>query len=86
MQSSYNVIKNHYVVTEGKKEICTKAPLVIDDFEAEEEEKIENTGEALVSFENIARDIVENAHIESNKIIVEATERAKEIRKVWKRQ
>ncbi|ARC85304.1 putative flagellar assembly protein FliH [Clostridium argentinense CDC 2741] len=83
MQSSYNVIKNHYVVTEGKKEICTKAPLVIDDFEAEQEEKIENTientKEALVSFKNIARDIVENAHIESNKIIVEATERAKEI-------
>lgn len=83
MQSSYNVIKNHYVVTEGKKEICTKAPLVIDDFEAEQEGKIENTientKEALVSFKNIARDIVENAHIESNKIIVEATERAKEI-------
>lgn len=81
MQSSYNVIKNHYVVTEGKKEICTKAPSVIDSFEAEEEEeeRIENTEEALVSFKNMAQNIIENAQIQSNKIVVEATERAKEI-------
>ncbi|GAA0121401.1 MULTISPECIES: hypothetical protein [Clostridium] len=79
MQSSYKVIKNHYVITEGKKEICTKSPIVMDEDIPKEKEKIQNTEETLVSFENIAQNIIENAQNKSNKIIIEATEKAKEI-------
>ncbi|MGG7163938.1 DivIVA domain-containing protein [Clostridium ihumii] len=78
MQSSYNVIKNDYVMSEGKQEISTKVKIDLEDIE-ETSNSEENQNDMLLSFQNMADDIIKNAKVKSNMILVEATENAKNL-------
>ncbi|GAA0115856.1 FliH/SctL family protein [Clostridium senegalense] len=84
MQSSYNIIKNKDVITEGKKEISAINFKLIDKEkenikENKETINIVNNDELLKSMENMADSIIKNAQIKSDKILVKASEDAKEI-------
>lgn len=84
MQSSYNIIKNKNVITEGKQEISTKGYEIIEKEEIEEQLPIQSTvdnEELFKSMENMAESIIGNAQIKSEKILVEALEKSKKLEK-----
>lgn len=84
MQSSCKVIKNNYVITNGKEEICTIIPAIdIEENEDENKDQLE-AKEPLIEpkidlsrFQKMAEHILENSRQQSAKIIVDATKKAK---------
>lgn len=70
MQSSFNVIKNSRVIEQGNREINTQLREAAYSVIMDENRGIKNSN--LESYENIAKNILENARRESEKIISQA--------------
>jgi flagellar assembly protein FliH len=71
MQSSFNVIKNISVQSQGNKEITTEFNNITS--------KDENARLNIDSYENLAKNIIENARRQGDKILCTAYEEAEEI-------
>jgi len=67
---SFNVIKNSRIIEQGEKEICTQFNEVLKVVNRDEHYSIKNAD--MESYENIASNMLENARLESEKIISKA--------------
>lgn len=70
MQLSFNVIKNSRVINQGNKEINTQLSVASGGVTMIENQGIKKNN--MESYENIARNILDNARIESEKIMAKA--------------
>ena len=70
VQLSFNVIKNSRIIEQGEKEICTQFNEVLKVVNRDEHYSIKNAD--MESYENIASNMLENARLESEKIISKA--------------
>ena len=78
MQSSFNVIKNSRVIEQGNREINTQLREAVGGVIMDANHGIKNAN--MESYENIARNILENARRESEKIISKAYVDAAELK------
>lgn len=77
MQSLYNVIKNDAVLKQGSKEIVTEFNIAMD--VKEEPVKPANVGISLENYENLAKNMIENARRQSEQIKINAYEEAQRL-------